>query len=218
MEQAQQETIYIASSVSLYRKPLYDEYKKQLMQRYPSAAFIWAKGLYGSSQQWLEDWPRYCEQATMLIFLADEGWIGRGVHTEIEDMLKAGKPVFYLYREYALAIPSLDRAYPVQFDKVTDSWKAYCKVTVNTCDMCGNVPTATRYCKECMKEINERARPKDCQFCQGQGTVHATYNFESDYTGPYICHNCMKDTNGAIWGYIPDNTADLYSEGSPLEP
>ena len=82
----------------------------------------------------------------------------------------------------------------------------------NICDGCGKDmgERSSRYCLDCMKAIAERAAPKDCKFCDGKKTVHATYHFESDYGKPYICHKCMKDQgDGYVWPHIPPNIAGL---------
>jgi hypothetical protein len=126
----QQEIIYVASPVSLYYKSLYGEYRQQLIELYPDATFIWTKGLYQDSQHWLNAWPLHCRRATMLIFLTDESWIGRGVYTEIEDMLKAEKPVFYFYESQLHAISSMQGTAQVRFSEVTESWRTYCRITM----------------------------------------------------------------------------------------
>src|SRR5712692_10207336 len=49
---------------------------------------------------------------------------------------------------------------------------------------------------------------KDCQYCQGKGTVHPTYAFEGEWSEPYICHTCKKDEGGYTWPRIPTDTMD----------
>jgi hypothetical protein len=97
--------------------------------------------------------------------------------------------------------------------------------TSQVCDECGKTFTRDfnvtgfwhHLCPDCLAKLRERSRDRDCAFCSGKGTVHATYHFESDYGEPYICHTCMKDTNGATWGFIPSTVAEIYFEGSPLD-
>lgn len=87
------------------------------------------------------------------------------------------------------------------------------------CDMCLKPnQTGTRYCDACRTRIAEKKVPQDCDECGGKKTIHPTYDFEGDYSEPYICHNCLKDTHGRQWGYIPETTMDVYREGSPIEP
>lgn len=79
------------------------------------------------------------------------------------------------------------------------------------CDQCGkdvgNVPT--RYCKDCREKIWQRMQPRDCRYCGGVQTVQATYQFESDYGRPYICHSCMKDqSDGYVWPSIPETISE----------
>jgi hypothetical protein len=131
MAETSLEKIYVSSPVSLYDKPLYEEYRQQIKQLYPGARIVWTKDLYRDSQDWRNQWPRYCKYATILIFITDEGWIGRGVHTEIEDMLIAGKRVYYFHEGQLLAVSSLQHdAGPVYFSEVTESWLNYCYVSV----------------------------------------------------------------------------------------
>lgn len=86
------------------------------------------------------------------------------------------------------------------------------------CDgCCKPAPGGYRYCNECARKIAERATPKDCTYCNGKETVHATYHFEGDYRAPYICHNCMVDTKGRTWGFIPENISQIYFDGSPIQ-
>jgi hypothetical protein len=83
--------------------------------------------------------------------------------------------------------------------------------TRNLCGMCCKDmgERATRYCEECNKKIAERAAPKDCKFCQGKESVHATYQMEGDYGAPYICHTCKKDQYGYTWEHIPADIVEL---------
>lgn len=85
----------------------------------------------------------------------------------------------------------------------------------NICDGClkDMGERSTRYCEDCMKAIAERAAPRDCHFCGGKETVHATYQMEGDYGAPYICHTCMKDQrDGYVWQEIPNSIVDAVVE------
>ncbi len=85
----------------------------------------------------------------------------------------------------------------------------------NICDEClkDMGERSTRYCADCMKKIAERAAPRDCRFCDGKLTVHATYLMEGDYGDPYICQTCMKDQDdGYVWENIPGNSVDAIAE------
>lgn len=75
------------------------------------------------------------------------------------------------------------------------------------CDSCCKpMEEHHRYCKTCLKAIAEREAPRACRFCDGKQTVHATYQMESDYGAPYICHTCMKDQrDGYVWKEIPEH-------------
>ncbi len=70
-----------------------------------------------------------------------------------------------------------------------------------------------RLCPECLKKLNERSAPRDCRFCDGKETVQATYQMESDYGAPYICHTCMKDQrDGYVWKEIPEHIVEAVIE------
>ena len=58
------------------------------------------------------------------------------------------------------------------------------------CDgCCKPMDIHRRYCDECLKAIAERSQPRDCKFCNGKETVHATYLMEGDYGDPYISNS-----------------------------
>lgn len=67
-----------------------------------------------------------------------------------------------------------------------------------------------RLCPDCLKKSNDRAATRDCRFCNGKQTVHATYQMESEWGNPYICWSCMKDQDdGYVWPHIPQNVCAL---------
>jgi hypothetical protein len=83
----------------------------------------------------------------------------------------------------------------------------------NTCDNClkDMGEKTQRYCQDCRKKIRQRSSPRDCHFCEGKQTVHATYHMEGDWGTPYICHHCMKDQrDGFLWEHIPPSLANMH--------
>jgi hypothetical protein len=124
------ERIYIASSISLYGKSEYDRAQQELTAIFNDDRLTFARGLYASSGDWLARWPKILQRIDRLIFLTDSNWIGRGVWTEIDDTLRAGKMVHLYTGGKLYAVESLDQDGPVVFGELTDDWGKYCEVRV----------------------------------------------------------------------------------------
>lgn len=89
--------VYIASPVSLYYQPVYKEIIKLVRRVYPDSRLMFAKGLYHDWFEFINKWPRLSLEVDELVFFVDENdMIGRGVYTEIEDMIVLNKPVYLM--------------------------------------------------------------------------------------------------------------------------
>jgi hypothetical protein len=139
-EHAKPRTIYIASSVSLFDTPAYEDIKALVASNYPQDILIFAKGLYAGSQEWLTKWPEVSKTVDVLLAFTHDGWIGRGVFTEMADIYEQGKPVYLVDPQgmhYQLTgIPvEIDHELQVignlafQFD--TSNWRKYVSVIIN---------------------------------------------------------------------------------------
>lgn len=124
---------YVASSVGTFETARYKRMsariEKAVKAIHPESEFIYAKGLYQSARDWMQKWPRLChEQVTGgLVFFTDEaGWIGRGVHTEMQCVFQKDLPVYLCTDQGELieVTPELvsDR-FTCEFDR--DDWTRY---------------------------------------------------------------------------------------------
>ncbi len=138
-ENAKSRTIYVASSVSLFDTSEYEDIKALVERSYPQDTLIFAKGLYSGSQEWLTKWPHIAKTVDVLLAFTHDGWIGRGVFTEMADIYEQGKPVYVVDpqgKQYQLSgIPvEIDHELQVigslafQFD--TGNWRKYVSVII----------------------------------------------------------------------------------------
>jgi hypothetical protein len=94
-------------------------------REFPQAQLLEARHLYASNAEWRRRWPAVLRRLTRLVFFADpDGWIGRGVWTEITDAAREGLPVFYLSDRGRLTPFASVRLGPPD----DASWQRYCRV------------------------------------------------------------------------------------------
>jgi hypothetical protein len=80
-----------------YREPTYDDRFARTVARFPNAAILSARELFTSNRDWRDRWPLILPTVDALVFIADcDGWIGRGVHTEILDAASLAIPVEFV--------------------------------------------------------------------------------------------------------------------------
>jgi hypothetical protein len=94
---------YLTCSLPMHALPTYDQMKAHvetiLQHIRPDVEhrLIESRGLYQGAKDWLVKWPELCESTInggLFFWLDTDGFIGRGVHTEIEDVLKKGLSVY----------------------------------------------------------------------------------------------------------------------------
>ena len=94
---------YVTCSLPMHNHPIYNQIMQHIdaiLQRiHPDNEnkLVEARGMYQGAKDWLEKWPKVLDETINggLFFLLDtDGFIGRGVHTEVSDILKKGLPVY----------------------------------------------------------------------------------------------------------------------------
>lgn len=132
-QEKQIKNIYVTSPLTLFNTSNYEYIREITENMFPSCNLTFTEGLYSGAREWLQKWPVLkLEQDALLFFTDSKGYIGKGVYTEIRDMLAMGKPVFFCHtptdRQYR--IESLDASFPVHFDVNEDNWKEYARVEI----------------------------------------------------------------------------------------
>jgi hypothetical protein len=128
---------YFACSLVMYSHPDYDkllEYTATNLQRISPNTIneiIQAKGSYVSGPDWLSKWPGICRNIIdggLLFILDNVGYVGKGVFTEISDVMTKGLPVFLVDRSgVSIPIPSLQD----DFVSYGPSWTLYAHFDVD---------------------------------------------------------------------------------------
>ncbi len=133
-------TIYVGSPVSLFDTPEYSQVQDLVSRMYPQDRLIFAKGLYRDSNEWLAKWPAICQEVDMLLFFTDTaGWIGKGIYTELCDIEKQGKPMYFMEldgTQHELSSIPVDIDFStsivngIVFEFNCSSWRQYVHITV----------------------------------------------------------------------------------------
>jgi len=106
---------YFTASLPMHNNPIYNQTVQNILSNLPYISpgsdnlIVQAKGLYRNAQDWLIRWPH---DIFLLVngggfFILDNGWIGKGVHTEIQDILNKSLPVYLISEGKYYPIPSL---------------------------------------------------------------------------------------------------------------
>lgn len=89
--------VYVASSLSTYRTPRYDRMVASVREQFPHATILPARDQFTSNHDWRRRWPDLLPTLQGVVFFADnDGYVGYGVWTELNDALDRGIPVRYL--------------------------------------------------------------------------------------------------------------------------
>jgi hypothetical protein len=95
--------VYLAAPITEYGTERYQRLAGALRARLAGWRILEARDLYVGTCDWLQRWPDVLPTLSHLVFLSTpNGWIGRGVWTEIQDALKHGIPIYYLVDESKL--------------------------------------------------------------------------------------------------------------------
>jgi hypothetical protein len=122
---------YFACSLVMYSHPEYDtllQHAKtnvELISPDTVNEIVQAKGSYTSGPDWVSRWPLLCRDMIdggLLFILDNAGYVGKGVYTEISDVLAKGLPVFLIDRSgISIPIQSLEE----DFISYGQSWTLY---------------------------------------------------------------------------------------------
>lgn len=89
--------VYVASPLSTYRTPRYDLMAACVRRHFPGADVLMPLDLFTSNSDWLAKWPAILPTLSAFVaFTDEEGWVGRGVWTEVRDARAHGVPVSVL--------------------------------------------------------------------------------------------------------------------------
>ena len=121
------ERVYIACPKSAYATPRYDRVAELVRQQFPDALIIEARNRYRSNLDWVRGWPATLRTLTHLVFFCDpDGWIGRGVWTEITDAERDGVTAFHVNDRGRLTpLNALQFGPPNE-----ECWQRYCRVVL----------------------------------------------------------------------------------------
>jgi hypothetical protein len=93
------ERLYVASPLQLYGTPRLDEAVQTLRALYPEAVLLLPAQLFRGRQDWLQRGQAILRECTRLVVVTDdEGWIGRGVWSEVATVLQLARPVAWCPR------------------------------------------------------------------------------------------------------------------------
>jgi hypothetical protein len=124
---------YVGSPVTTYSTKRYDTLKKAIQNDFPAihpgSTFLFARGLYGSSQEWKRKWPSTLHTIGGMLFFTDtDNCIGRGVWIELRDVFNRGLPVYFVTNQGTfIRAPKKDS---VTWTMDTDNWKQYARLEV----------------------------------------------------------------------------------------
>jgi hypothetical protein len=119
--------VYIACPKSEYWSPRYNSMIKDVQQHYPGALLVEPAQLFDSLQDWRSRCPQVLEKiAELVFFTTPDGWIGRGVYTEIQAAIRHRKPVQLLTSDGRLA----PFEHVVFLDLDQQNWTRYCRVSL----------------------------------------------------------------------------------------
>lgn len=189
---------YVASPIPTYHTPLYTEMRKVIPNIMKKIAgehknkLLFAKGMYKDAEVWKQKWPvTIQEQVTggTVFFTDSEGYIGKGVYTEVEDTLKKGLPVYLVLRNgQYFPITSLAKKHPHLIFTKYRSWKRYIHVEIVRCCECKSSHVDLYTCRSCQLVY--------CEECAGE---NAEYEDAGEERTLCCCGGCYTEDHS----YLP---------------
>lgn len=118
--------VYFAAPVTTYLTRHYHRGLTLTKDLFEYGDVISARDEFKSTDDWLEKWPKIMPTINVVVFISDEdGWIGKGVWREINDVANNHGIVAYLDR-------NLMYRYPLEWIEFIDwpspSWRYYKRV------------------------------------------------------------------------------------------
>jgi hypothetical protein len=90
------ERVYVASPITTYQTPRYDQKLAEIAQHFPRAELLQARCLFRSTADWRRRWPQLLPTLTGLVFFANsDRTVGLGVWSEVQDAVDR-IPVWFL--------------------------------------------------------------------------------------------------------------------------
>lgn len=119
------ERLYLAAPISVTASLAWTDALDRLRTVHPGAVLLLPTALFRDRLDWRARLPAVLREATRLVFLTDpEGWIGKGVHTEITQAAALARPVSWLTAAGELVpLDAVDLSLPNEED-----WTHYCHV------------------------------------------------------------------------------------------
>jgi|SRR5579859_2253570 len=152
---------YVTCSLSMHEHPDYDRVIQQIwsilqyIRPDDENKLVEARGLYSGGKDWQEKWPKVRDSLTGgLFFTVDvDGYIGRGVYTEVLDTIKKGLPC-YLVMPDGNFFPITDFSGPAFIDG--PDWRTYLFIDVKLLSQ-GTDPTGFE--KSDFGDFEEQIKP-----------------------------------------------------------
>lgn len=118
--------VYVASPITTYHTARYDLMLNWITTHFPpQARLVAARDLYTSTNDWLRRWPNILAMVdAVCVFTDEDGWIGRGVWTEMRDAELSGLPVRVIGDDGTLH--TLDDARVLAIDP--EDWRQYARL------------------------------------------------------------------------------------------
>jgi hypothetical protein len=116
--------IYVAAPTTLYWSPRYDQALATVHTLFPGTCVLDARSAWASDQDWLRRWPELLPTVETVVVVTDEGWIGYGVFTEVNDALAISIPVLLLDGD---ALHPWNRVTVIEQNP--NEWRRYMRVT-----------------------------------------------------------------------------------------
>jgi hypothetical protein len=113
-----------------YDSQHYQEMRAAAIRHFPLATVLEPKRLFRSRQHWLTTWPELLPTLTRVVFFtAPDGWLGRGVVTELQDVRARQLPI-HLLSEHGELIPWTRLTFTIPN---RGNWTRHLQVSVRPC-------------------------------------------------------------------------------------
>jgi len=113
VERAAGEPIYVTTNTVDFNRPFAAAPLASLRSSYPSAMFVWSRGLYPGAADWRRRWPVECKRYAAAIVVTFAPWagdpygglagdhvIGSGTWIEIRGLQRLGRPILWQANEF----------------------------------------------------------------------------------------------------------------------
>lgn len=89
--------VYVAGPMQAYKCAHFDRAVAIASELHPGAEILDARGMFATTAVWLREWPAIAGTIDVVLFVADlDGYIGRGVLREVQDVANLGGQVLFV--------------------------------------------------------------------------------------------------------------------------